>query len=87
MSAAFTHFTIIVRAVYCFISIVTAIVFLRRYWQLDDSNRILEIKLVAFASLMLIFFNDPFYAVTVLKINPVTYLHSDSAHFSLCSTR
>lgn len=72
INPAFTTFSIVVRGVFCGISIIVAIFYIRRFCQLLDKNRILEIRLVTFACLMLIFFNDPWYAATVLRVNPVS---------------
>lgn len=69
MNPKFTTFTIDVRAFYCILSFVTAIIFIRRYCQLNAEDRILEIKFVAMISILLIFYNDPFYAITVLIPN------------------
>lgn len=48
------------------LSAICAVVYLRRYFQLSPEDRILEIKLVGVASVAVLFFNDPFYPLTLL---------------------
>jgi hypothetical protein len=42
---------------------------MRRYFKLEITDRILEIRLISFGSFLLILFNDPLYSITVLKLN------------------
>lgn len=42
-----------------------------RYVKIPENEKIIEQKMIAFASGLLIMFNDPFYPITVLKPNPV----------------
>lgn len=65
----FTYFTIVIRGVYCLISLITGILFVRRYCQIEPSERILEVRIIGIGSIFLILFNDPFYAITILKVN------------------
>ena len=43
--------------------------YMSRYIKIPRNKCIIEQKMVAVASVLLIMFNDPFYAITVLKPN------------------
>ena len=63
-----------IRYVYLVFSIIGAIAYMIRYCKLQPEKRIIEQKLIAALSIMLLFFNDPFYAITALVPNGFLYI-------------
>ena len=54
------------------LSLLTCIVYLFRYSKIPEKERVVEQKIIAALSVLLILFNDPFYPITILKPNPVS---------------
>jgi hypothetical protein len=52
-------------------SIGALVLYFIRFVRIPKEDKILEQKMVAVASVLLIMFNDPFYPLTILKPNPV----------------
>jgi hypothetical protein len=56
-----------VRYIFFVLSILAGFLYIRKCRKIPDSDRIIEQKLIGILSIFLIFFNDPFYPITVLK--------------------
>lgn len=65
----FTFFAIIIRGVFLGLAIIAATLYLWRFVRIPVGEKILEQKFIAVLSILLLMFNDPFYAITVLKPN------------------
>jgi hypothetical protein len=59
--------------VFFVLSLLAAFLYNRKYRKISVNDRIIEQKLIEILSVMVIFFNDPFYPITVLKENMVRY--------------
>ena len=78
---------IVLRYIFLGVSIAAAAFYLLMYRKLPTSDKSIEQTFIAGLSVLLIFFNDPFYAITVLAPNGFTYiLHNlePSFQLSLC---
>lgn len=75
----FTTFTIVIRLVFMACAILSCSLYMSRYVKVPKSKRVIEQTMVAVASVLLIMFNDPFYAITVLKPNGARYSHPNTA--------
>jgi hypothetical protein len=51
------------------LSLLAAFLYNRKYRLIPVGDRIIEQKLIEMLSVLVIFFNDPFYPITVLKEN------------------
>lgn len=49
---------------------MACVLYLVRFLRIPKEKKIIEQKMIAVASVLLIMFNDPLYIVTVLKPNP-----------------
>lgn len=54
-------------------SLLAAFLYNRRYRKIAINDRIIEQKLIEILSVLVVFFNDPFYPITILKENMVRY--------------
>lgn len=80
VNPANTVYVIVIRYVYLIVSLITGIIFWWRYRLLPDEDKTIEQNFVAGISLMLLLFNDPLYAATVLAPNGFTYLIPNIEH-------
>lgn len=58
------------RYVFFGLAIIGCVLYMIRFVKIPETEKIIEQKLVAVASVLLIMFNDPFYPITVLNPNP-----------------
>ena len=72
----FTTYSIAIRYVYFALALISTIVYLIHYCSVPAKYRIIEQGLIGFLSCMLVFFNDPFYPITILKPNPASSFFS-----------
>ncbi|KRX05240.1 hypothetical protein PPERSA_06874 [Pseudocohnilembus persalinus] len=66
----YTDFLIATKYSFMALSIVTFVLFYMRLKKLDKIHWIIEQKFILILSILLIFFNDPFYAITILEASP-----------------
>lgn len=52
------------------LAIVGCVLYLMRFLPIPKEKKIIEQKMIAVASVLLVMFNDPLYIVTVLNPNP-----------------
>lgn len=63
---AFTFFSLVLRYVLLGVSFIGLVVYAYMYWKMDPSTRTFEHKYILVLSISLFFFNDPWYAATLL---------------------
>ena len=68
----FTKYTFLIRYVFFLLSVIGSVMYLWRLKKVPIEERIVEQKMVAMLSILLILFNDPFYPITILSPNPVS---------------
>jgi ABC-type Co2+ transport system permease subunit len=81
INSQFTAYTIIIRYVFFVIALVTGILYIYRFNKIPDQHKIIEQKMIAVASILLLMFNDPLYPVTILKPNGARYIVNNLVHF------
>lgn len=65
----FTKYSFAVRYIFFALSALGCILYIVRFLKIPAAERILEQKMIVVLSVLLVFFNDPFYPVTVLQPN------------------
>lgn len=61
------------RYIFLIFSIIALIIYVKNFLRTRREDLIIEQKIILFASIGLVLFNDPFYAITVLKPNIFRY--------------
>ena len=68
----FTKYTFAIRYIFFGLSLIVLGLYACRYRRVPRSAKIIEQKLVLVLCVLLIFFNDPFYPITILSPNPIS---------------
>lgn len=72
MNPNFTKYTFAIRYVFFVLSVVGCALYMFRLRKVPADEKIVEQKMVAGLSILLIMFNDPFYPITIMAPNPVS---------------
>ena len=68
-NSRYTMFLLLLRYSLFIISVLKGSRYFKLYWSLNNFVKTFEHKAIFWLSIFLIFFNDPFYAATILKAN------------------
>lgn len=68
-NSKYTMFLLLLRYSLFFISIIFLARYIKSYWMINKFVRTFEHKMIFILGILLVFFNDPFYAATILKAN------------------
>lgn len=68
-NSKYTMFLLLLRYSLFIISVLLGTRYLKLYWAMNNFVKTFEHKAICWLSILLIFFNDPFYAATILKAN------------------
>lgn len=69
VNTEFTKYSIIIRYLYFGLSLIACVVYMVMLRRVPSGEKIVEQKMIAVLSVLLIFFNDPFYPITVMFPN------------------
>lgn len=76
MNPSFTTYSFVIRYVFFGISLLACVAYALLFRTIPKNERIIEQKIILALSILLCFFNDPFYTITVLYPNKASSFFS-----------